>query len=168
MKAAVATSLNSLRTRWQAMPLRDQRALAALTAFAVLLALWVALIAPLHNFAGSSQTAYAQAQTDLAWMQANACTARQAGATQGRLAEGQSLLSAVNASARESGLNLQRFEPDGDARVRVTLENAVFTDVMRWIVVLQNRYGLAIESFHADQQAQPGVVNIRMTVGRSS
>ena len=33
--------------------------------------------------------------------------------------------------------------------------------------LLQDRYGLGVESFNADPQAQPGVVNIRLTLGRS-
>lgn len=166
MKANIASQWAALRQRWQAMPVRDQRALAALSLFAVLLAIWFGLVAPLLHFSGSRQDAFVQAKTDFEWMQANAAAARQAGAMQGQLAAGQTLLSAVNASARESGLNLQRFEPDGEQRVRVTLEGAVFVDVMRWIVTLQNRYGLHVESFNADQQAQPGIVNIRMTIGK--
>jgi len=168
LPATVKTRIATWQTRWRAMPLRDQRALAGLTLFAVLIAGWLGAVAPLLDYAQNSRDALQQAQADLAWMQANAAAARQAGAASGHLAEGQSLLTAVNASARESGLNLQRFEPEGEQRVRVTLENAVFTDVMRWIVTLQNRYGLSIDSFNADQQAQPGIVNIRLTVGRSA
>lgn len=167
MKAALASLQSTLDARWRAMPLRDQRALAALTLFFVLLGGWFGVVSPAMNYAASAQEALAGARADLAWMQANAQAARQAG-SRGHLGDGQSLLSAVNASARESGLNLQRFEPEGGQRVRVTLENAVFTDVMRWIVLLQSQYGLAVESFNADAQAKPGLVNIRLTLGRPS
>lgn len=167
MPVALRSQIDALRARWFAMPLRDRRALAALSIFFVVAGSWLGVVQPALQFAQGGKADLAAAQADLAWMQANAVTARQAAAQGGNVESGQSLLSAVNGSARSMGLNLQRFEPEGDRRVRVTLENAVFTDVMRWIVLLESRYGLVIEHFNADSR-QPGVVNIRMTVGKPS
>lgn len=168
LPASITRQWSALGARWQVMPLRDRRALAVLGLFFVLAGSWLGVVSPAINYANDSRAALQQAQADLLWMQLNAVAARQAAARTGQLAAGQSLLSAVNASARASGLNLQRFEPDGEQRVRVTLENAVFVDVMRWVVTLQQQYGLAVDSFSADAQAQPGIVNIRLTVGRPS
>lgn len=168
LPASVTMQIAALQSRWQIMPLRDRRALGSLVLFFVLVGGWLGVVSPAINFARDARAELEQAQEDLIWMQANALAARQAGARPGQAGVGQSLLTAVNASARSSGLNLQRFEPDGEQRVRVTLENAVFTDVMRWVVTLQQQYGLAIDSFSADAQAQPGIVNIRLTVGRPS
>lgn len=155
--------------RWQALPLRDRRALALLAAALGVLLCWLALVAPVLNYAERGRADLATAREDLGWMQANANKVRRAVAQgAGQLEPGQSLLSAVNSSAQQAGLNLQRFEPDGERRVRVTLENAVFTDVMRWVVDLERRYGLQVEHFNADVQAQPGIVNIRLTLGASS
>jgi general secretion pathway protein M len=157
----------ALRIRWDGMPLRDRRALAALAVFFSLAGGWLGVVQPALTFADEGREALESAAMDLAWMQANATVARQAAAQGPGANDGQSLLSAVNGSARGMGLNLQRFEPEGEQRVRVTLENAVFTDVMRWVVLLETRYGLVVEHFNADSR-QPGVVNIRMTVGKSS
>lgn len=168
LPAPVVARFSALNARVQAMPVRDRRALFALSIFFVGVIGWLGVVSPVIDYARESKETLAQAEKDYAWMQVNAAVARQAGAHSGQLAAGQSLLTAVNSSARSSGLNLQRFEPDGEQRVRVTLENAVFTDVMRWIVTLQTQYGLRIDSFHADHQGKPGIVNIRLTVGRSS
>lgn len=167
LRAAFATRIAPLQTRWQQLPSRDQRALAAMAVALAAAVLWLALAVPAMNYAQSARQDLESARADLGWMQANAGRARQlAGA--GGLQAGQTLLSAVNASAQQAGLNLQRFEPDGEQRVRVTLENAVFTDVMRWVVDLERRYGIRVEHFNADVQAQPGIANIRLTLGASS
>jgi len=167
LPAALYALRDALRARWAAMPLRDRRALAALAVFFLIAGGWLGVVQPALTFAEQGREDMATAAADLAWMQANAPAARRA-ATQGAAFDGgQSLLSAVNGSARGIGLNLQRFEPDGDSRVRVTLENAVFTDVMRWVVLLETRYGLVVEHFNADSR-QPGIVNVRMTVGKPS
>jgi general secretion pathway protein M len=166
LPAAIRAPIDALAARWRAMPLRDQRALAGLTLFFGLVIGWYGVVSPVMAYAENSKAAQERALADLIWMQANLHAARQASARAPQHVAGQSLLSAVNASARSSGLNLQRFEPEGDLRVRVTLENAVFTDVMRWIVVLEQQHGLTVENFNADQRGQPGIVNIRLTVGK--
>lgn len=167
--ARIRQRLAPLRERWQTLPARDQHALAVLTLALAATLFWLLVVTPARHYAQEAREELTTARTDLGWMQAHAAQARQlAGQGSGHLEAGQSLLSAVNASAQQAGLNLQRFEPDGDRRVQVTLENAVFTDVMRWIVDLQRRYGLQVEHFNADMQAQPGIVNIRLTLGVSS
>ncbi len=162
--------LAPLRARWNSLPLRDRRAVAILSIFFVLMSGWLLIVAPVLDYANKAREDIATAQADLNWMQVNATRARQAATrgAAGHLAAGQSLLSAVSSSAKEAGLNLQRFDPEGERRVRVTLENAVFTDVMRWLVELEARYGLVVEDFNADSRPQPGIVNIRLTLGVSS
>jgi len=167
LRVALAARIAPLQARWQHLPARDQRALAVMALAVAAALLWFALAVPAMNYAQSAREDLESARADLGWMQANAARARQLGGA-GGLQPGQTLLSAVNASAQQAGLSLQRFEPDGDQRVRITLENAVFIDVMRWIVELERRYGIRVEHFNADVQAQPGIANIRLTLGASS
>ncbi|MFZ5722940.1 MAG: type II secretion system protein GspM [Pseudomonadota bacterium] len=164
LSAALSARLAPLQSRWRELPTRDRRALTVLGLALAAAVCWFAVVVPVTDYAQSARDDLQTAREDLGWMQANAVRARQASAHRG-LEAGQSLLSAVNASAQQAGLNLQRFEPDGEQRVRVTLENAVFTDVMRWIVDLERRYGLRVEHFNADVQSQPGLANIRLTLG---
>lgn len=174
MKKNLETLLVTARARlvpmvvaFRQLPTRDQRLLALMMAALAVALLWVLVAAPAMRYAESARQQLDAARADLGWMQANAARARHASAV-GALQPGQTLLSAVNASAQQANLNLQRFEPDGDRRVRVTLENAVFTDVMRWVVDLERRYGVRVDSFNADVQAQPGLANIRLTLATSS
>lgn len=167
LQAGLRARMAPLQARWRQLPPRDQRALAAMALAVALALLWFAVAVPAMNYAQSARQDLDTARDDFGWMQANANRARQVSAG-GGLQSGQSLLSAVNSSAQQAGLSLQRFEPDGEQRVRVTLENAVFTDVMRWVVDLERRYGVRVEHFNADVQAQPGIANIRLTLGASS
>lgn len=165
----LSSRIAPLMLRWSALPLNDRRALSVLGAFMIIMVLWFGIISPIINYADRAQARLLTAQADLAWMQANAAAARRAGTVSSvSLKTGQSLLAAVNSSAREAGLNLQRFEPAGEQRVSVTLENAVFTDVMAWLVTLEKQYGFVIQSVSADNQPQAGIVNIRLTLEQSS
>lgn len=153
-----------LLARWESLPVRDRRALALLAAFGFCLLAWFAVVAPVRDYAAGARERLASANADLAWMQANAAAARDIPSGPGTAPAGASLLSLVNATAREAGLELQRFEPEGEGRVRVSLENAAFTDVMRWLVILQQRYGLAVTQFTADATGE-GRANIKLAVG---
>lgn len=167
MGAALQQRLAPLRARWDALPVRDRRALLLMTAVLAVALAWWLVVAPVRDYAAGEVQRLAAEQDNLAWMQANASAARQAARAGRGLPAGQSLLAVINASAREAGLNLQRFEPEGEQKVRVTLENAVFTDVMRWVVGLESRYGVVVLSLNADHPpAQPGLANIRLTLGR--
>lgn len=163
LAAALQPRLAPLALRWAAMPARDQRALLALATALLMGMLWWLVVAPSMQYADDARRDLESSRNDLAWMHSHAARARQAGST-GSLPPGRNLLAVVNADARQVGLNLQRFEPDGDARVRITLENAVFTDVLRWVVGLESRYGVQVEHFQAEVQAQPGIANIRLTL----
>lgn len=167
MRASIGTTLAPWRARWHALGIRDRRALLGMSLVILAVLVWQLIALPLTGYAERQQQRLADEYRDLAWMQENAGLARQAGAGgTGTLPAGQSLLSVLNSSAREAGLNLQRFDPDGDSRVRIALENAVFTDVMRWVVDLEQRYGVTVSSLTADSQGQPGAVNIRLVLER--
>lgn len=168
MPPILAARLAPLQGRWQAMPLRDRRALLALTAFFLAVAAWLLVITPAFDYAEASRARLASEQQDLAWMTQHANEARRAAASARRAGTppGQSLLSLVSGSAGEAGINLQRFEPDGAERVRVSIENGVFTDVMRWVVTLEQQHGLKVSAFTADAATAPGVANIRLTIGQ--
>lgn len=153
------------RLRWVALAARDRRAALVMSCALLVFAVWQLLVLPASRYAERQEGRLAVEYDNLGWMQANAAAARQVGGARGKaLPAGQSLLSTVSASARETGLNLQRFEPEGESRVRVTLENAVFTDVMRWLVEMERRYGVSVANLAADAQSVPGVVNIRLTL----
>lgn len=163
---SLAARLAPLQARWQAMPLRDRRAFAALSLFLGAVLLWLAIIAPAFRFAANAHERLGAARADFSWMTGHASEARQAAQSAARgLPAGQSLMAVVSSSAGQAGINLQRFEPDGAQRVRVSIENAAFTDVMRWVVLLEQQYGLRVSAFTADAVAEPGIANIRLTVG---
>ncbi len=163
LSVALKPYLAPLASRWATMSKRDQRALIVMSCFLLLTLSWMLLISPVMQYANDSRAALTKAHEDLAWMQANAVLARQAD-NAGNLPPGQNLLAVINGDARQANLDLQRFEPDGESRVRITLENAVFIDVVRWIVGLENRYGIQVEHFQAEAQPQPGLANIRLTM----
>lgn len=75
---------------------------------------------------------------------------------------GQSVLDTVSASAGGMGINMQRFEPDGDS-VRVWLENAEFGKVAGWLNTL-NQQGVKAQEVHFEQGVKG--LSVRLVFGK--
>ena len=75
---------------------------------------------------------------------------------------GMSVLDTVSASAGGSGINMQRFEPDGDS-VRVWLEGADFAKVASWLNNLTQQ-GVKAQEVHFEQDSKG--LNVRLVFGR--
>lgn len=108
-----------------------------------------------------------QAET-LAWMEdasRRVLDGRRRAETESGDREGRSLLSLIDATARERELaeNLRRAEPSGDDGVRVWFEGVRFTGLAGWMESLAERHGLVFTGFNIDR-AGTGRVNARLTV----
>jgi general secretion pathway protein M len=107
----------------------------------------------------------------LAWMQENQATIRQLSGESGssgnnaeKPANGRELMATVTSTAREAGLDLQRFEPSGDGAIRVWLENVPFTQVAAWLEGLNSDHGILIDQAALDRRDTPGIVSVRLTL----
>lgn len=91
------------------------------------------------------------------WMEQSANEVRQLrqeGAGTGQLG-GRSLLSVVDQTARSGvlGPNLKRIEPEGEAVVKVWLEQAPFDEMISWLLSLERQYGIAVATVTIERKA---------------
>ena len=111
----------------------------------------------LHRSAEKAQQQASQEKELLAWLQASTPLLNGAGSN-----NGMSVLDTVSASAGGSGINMQRFEPDGDS-VRVWLEGADFAKVASWLNNL-TQHGVKAQEVHFEQDSKG--LNVRLVFGR--
>lgn len=81
-----------------------------------------------------------------------------------------SLLAVVDQSGKENGLSgaITRMQPEGDATVRVWLEQADFAAMIRWLGMLDSSYGVVVTEAAIDREAQPGMVRARIGLVRGA
>jgi general secretion pathway protein M len=121
------------------------------------------VLLPLESAVSSAQKRAQNRREDLAWMHANAPELASAGTTSfNDTAEAPVVV--VDRVGREAGLGtaLRGTQPSGTG-VRVQLEAAPFDTLVTWISMLEQRYGLSIDSITVDRAARPGVVNANIT-----
>lgn len=141
---------------------------AALLVLVAVLLVWV----PLNERRDAlAQRAETQADT-LVWMEEarqQVLSGRRQAETDAGDRDGRSLLSLIDATAREHelGERLRRAEPSGANGVRVWFEGVRFKALAGWMESLSERYGLAFEGFSIDR-AGTGRVNARVTVNENA
>lgn len=80
-----------------------------------------------------------------------------------------SVLSAIDQSSKQGpvGKAPDRMQPEGDKEVKVWFEDVPFDALLRWLVILQTRYGVSVQTLEVERQPAVGRVNARMTLVRS-
>jgi general secretion pathway protein M len=137
-------------------------------ALALVFALWGLLLNPLYGNSAATASRIESKQNTLQFLRvaaAELASVSHLPAARPDLA-GQSLVVIVDRSAREAGLGaaLTRNQPVGDDGIRVSLENAPFDSVARWLAAVNARSGLAIESASFDRTPVEGRVNASLVL----
>lgn len=160
-KARIQTWLDGLNPR-------ERRLVIGGGLFLSLFLLYQLTWAPFANGVASMQTKVSKAQQNLIWMQQAADEVRSlsGGAAGGRPVHTGSLLGLIEKTARQRGLgsSIRKVQPEGQDGVRVWMDRVSFDAVMTWLDELQQKQGVMVASFSAEQTPQAGWVNIRMLV----
>ena len=164
-------SVTRLITRYDQLPRRDQQALKLMVVALLLALVYFAIWRPVASYHDQAVSARNNASELLAWMQQNREVIRglsDVGTTGSSAANkpenGRELMATVTGTAREAGLDLQRFEPSGDDSIRVWLEDVPFGQVAQWLEGLSSDHGILIEQATMDRRGAPGVVSVRLTL----
>lgn len=147
---------------------RDRNALLALTLFLGVAILYYGIWFPVSNGLAKAEEDY-RAQVELiAWMKAHEDEAKAVGSSLssggGQQVAG-SLYALVNNVARQKSISLKRYEPDGDDKLRVWLENVSFNHFVSWIQVLVNK-GLVVSNVSVEGRDTGGKINAKVIFKR--
>ncbi|KZY73507.1 type II secretion system protein GspM [Oleiphilus sp. HI0067] len=76
----------------------------------------------------------------------------------------QQLVSTVTNMARKQSLNLKRFEPSGENKVKLWVEDVSFDTLVTWLSTLERSVGVQVEQISVEKEDKPGVVSARLTL----
>jgi len=81
---------------------------------------------------------------------------------------GQSLVVLVDRTAQPMGLAgaFTRTRPDGADAINVTFSNAAFDNLLTWLVMLEQSYGISVESASFNGSREQGLVNGQILLRR--
>jgi general secretion pathway protein M len=157
-------NLDALRDWLANLSPRERNLVYAAGALAAIALLYLVLVLPFTTASARMSARVEKKAGDLAWMRAQAPQAMAAaGVSQG--GSGESLVVIVDRTAREAGLGtaLRDQSPNGQAGLRLHMEDAPFDTLVTWLASLQQQYGVGIESATIDSVG-PGLVNATLSL----
>ncbi|MAL99329.1 type II secretion system protein GspM [Hydrocarboniclastica marina] len=162
-------ALQKLSSAYDHLPRRDQRAVQLLAVALAIVVVIFLIWRPAHQYSEDAEARAKAAAEAAAWLEVNLEQARQLvssgqNSPAQRVDDSRSLMSTVTVSAQEAGLSLQRFEPSGEDKMRIWLDNSAFDDVARWLETLAEQYGIVVDQAAIDRAGEPGRVNVRITL----
>ena len=147
---------------------REKTMIGATAAFILLLISYLAVIQPLTRRLHYNQERIPAQQELLTWMEQSSQKVKMSRAlnrqtTQYSGSDPASSLISKTAKARGLGSGgINRMEPDGARGTRVWIEGVIFDDMLPWIALLQQNFGLTAVEIIIDKAKDPGFVNIQV------
>lgn len=152
---------------WSGLQASEQRTLLIGGIALGIMGLYFLIWEPLHSDVASLEKQVAEQKAVKTWMQQAAVDVKQMQRSGQRqtISGGRSMLAVVDQTVKRGGLagSLKRLEPEGDAAVRVWLEQASFDEVMRWLLQIESQYGLSADTVTIDRK-DVGKVDVRLTL----
>ncbi|MBB3061345.1 type II secretion system protein GspM [Microbulbifer rhizosphaerae] len=153
------------RQKWQALPPNDQRALGLLSLFLGGMFVVYGLFMPAKNFFDSARAEAEKSRQLVQWIESQRpILERLDTSSMGSPAQSQgTLLQRVTAAAEQHKITIRRFEPEGEGRIRLWIEQARYQDLQPWLNnLIQQRF--TIRTVNLDALPQEGMVSARLTL----
>ena len=161
-KVKTSKSYQDAEHRYQALSDRDRLLVNILAAAFTIFLVYQLIVGPALGYLSSASNAYQKQLESYEWMSAQEEETRALIASTGGAREG-SLLSVASSTAKNHELSFNRFEPIGDDRVRLWLEQVKFNNVVSWLGELESSQGVSAIDISLDSAA-PGYVSVRLTL----
>ncbi|MCW8826808.1 MAG: type II secretion system protein M [Gammaproteobacteria bacterium] len=156
-----------MRNYWDNLQSREQLIVAFAMIALLITVIFLSVVEPHLERKGQLQRDVQIKQENLNWMRIKAPLFK--GEKKSISRTGQSLMSAIDQSAREDGLNsaIKKIQPEGK-RVRVQFEQVVFDRMINWLSKIEQQFGYQVEGLVVERDDKVGLVNARVVIGEGS
>lgn len=157
----------NLQKKFDAMSSREQLMVQSMGIVAVIVALYFLLWQPAVGYMKASEETLAERKELLELIHKNRAVLQSSASAQstGQPAlDSQQLVSTVTNLAKQNQLELKRFEPSGDNKVKVWVDEVSFNNMMAWLTQLQKTLNIRVEQVTIEKNDQDGLVSARLTL----
>lgn len=156
----------TLRNYYQQLAPRERILVAWGGAVLAILLFYAIVWHPIVGYRDDMAQSLKEQQDLLSWMRQSSAEVKQLGGGPRGVATGESLLSVADRTARMNKLAdaLKRVEPEGENRVRVSLEQAAFDDLVTWLERIQTENRIRVDTASIDKENAPGRVTARLVL----
>jgi len=158
-----------LQKQYEMLPVRDRMILKTFGIILMLCIIYFAMWVPASDYMQSAQKDVDQNTKLLLLVKQNkallSALSRTSGSTSGAKAlTSQQLVSSVTNLAKKNGVMLKRFEPSGDKKLKVWVDNAPFDKMITWLALLKKSLNVVVEQISIEKDDATGQVSSRLTL----
>jgi general secretion pathway protein M len=130
--------------------------------------LLLVVLAPLAHTLNAGQDRVTAKQQDLVWMRSVANNVRMAAASRASGGNGEPLMVLINRTAQQAGIKsaVTNQAQQGDNSIRIRLEGASFDAMVAWLGLLEQQFGVQVDSASMDRGDKVGIVNASLNLTR--
>ena len=160
--------LSVLSARYNQLETRDQKALLILSAFLALSLVYMLVWLPVEEKSHAAERSRDSKRQLVEWMVSKESEAKVAsvGQVKTRKTNAAPMLTIINRSAQKNQITLKRFEPEGDSRLRVWVEDVSFSHFILWVQELEATHQIHVSSLSLDNPDQSGRISAKLTLKR--
>jgi len=158
-----------LQKQYEMLPVRDRSILKVFSVILVLCIIYFAMWVPANEYMENARQDVEQNTKLLLLVKQNkallSALSRTTGPSAGtKKLSSQQLVSSVTNLAKKNGVNLKRFEPSGDKKIKVWVDNASFDKMITWLAALKKSLNIVVEQISVEKDDAAGQVSSRLTL----
>lgn len=157
------SSFQGMERRYSSLSDKDRLIVNILAVVFSLFLLYQLVISPAFQYLNGASRDYKNKLEGYEWMESQKEETK-ALLTKSKSEREGSLLSVASNTAKKHNLNFTNFEPDGDERLRLRLENIKFNDLVSWLGELELQQGVSAVDIAMDGGTSSGYVDVRLTL----
>lgn len=155
--------------QYEMLPVRDRSILKVVGGVSLLCVIYFAMWVPASEFMVNAERDLEQNTKLLMLVKQNkallAAMSRSSGPSSSSAnLTSQQLVSSVTNLAKKHGVMLKRFEPSGDKKIKVWVDNAPFDKMITWLSALKKSLNIEVEQISVEKDDVEGQVSSRLTL----
>ena len=157
--------IDPVRRRYDSLSDSERLLVKAVAVIIVAVLVFLLLMLPAQRSVDDAKMKLSGKQNLLQWMQDNEPLVRQAAAQGNAPARSdQPLQTIITSTAPPMGVNVKRFEPESNGKLRIWLDQVPFDKTVLWLHRLQTRYGIQIVNVSVDAEREQGLVSAKLVL----
>jgi len=158
-----------LQKQYEMLPPRDRSVLKIFSIILMMFIIFYAMWLPAHGYMENAQRDVEQNKQLLTLVKQNkallSSLSRSSGSSKtDKVMSSQQLVSSVTNMAKRNGVLLKRFEPSGERKIKVWVDNASFDKMISWLTALNKSLNVSVEQISIEKDDAAGLVSARLTL----
>jgi len=157
--------ITEFKNKFNTLDSRERKFLISGIIFVSLFVVYSLIYKPMISSIDQLQKSNADNQQLLVWMTQSAATIKASSGGTGTVSKrgNRNLNEVINTTSSKAKISISRSQPRDNNQYQIWLDQVVFNDLLLWVNVLQNEYGVYVQNINLGTTDKKGLVRVNLT-----